>query len=455
MLTRETLYTLLDLDLPQDSPQVTIYAPESGERLNYVCHFIFNHVLKLKSRITTSEQELMTSKGMRVNYSDKEIAGSFRIIPRALLSEKGITIKKPEAVKRGEMIYFYTYEENSLFSYDIFSAVFYFISRYEEWQSYSPDMHQRFEAGEALLYKNQFHLKPVVDIWIEELAEALQKFYPEIKFPERSFRVLSTIDVDNLYAYRAKGLIRSLGASAKDLLKLDLTNLKNRIAVLTGRKQDPFDIYKIISELCHEADIPLIYFFLMRNGTAHDRTVDPASPAFDEVFKTVQDQHAFLGLHPSYNSSVESSLLANEKKLIEKKSGTKVVISRQHYLRFNIRSTPKLLMDLGFEADFSMGFASAAGFRAGTSHPFYYYDFESEKGQPLLFVPFCVMDGVYMVYEKVSPEPAYEEMLKLAKEIKKVKGTFISVFHERTFSDHLYKGFGSLYKNLHRTLKEL
>lgn len=102
-----------------------------------------------------------------------------------------------------------------------------------------------------------------------------------------------------------------------------------------------------------------------------------------------------------------------------------------------------------------MGFASTAGFRAGTSHPFFYYDFNEEAGGSLLMVPFCAMDGAYTVYGKTGPGQAQQELLELARETARVNGFFISVFHERSFSDHLYPGFGTLYKNLHLQLKEL
>jgi hypothetical protein len=100
------------------------------------------------------------------------------------------------------------------------------------------------------------------------------------------------------------------------------------------------------------------------------------------------------------------------------------------------------------KADFSMGFASGAGFRAGTTQPFYFYDFKKEEGTEFLFVPFCAMDGAYFVYNNVSAETAFKELLSLKNEVRKVNGIFLSVFHERTFAEHLYPGFGEMYKKL-------
>jgi hypothetical protein len=157
-------------------------------------------------------------------------------------------------------------------------------------------------------------------------------------------------------------------------------------------------------------------------------------------------------VHPSYYSSDDEKLLSREILQLSKSAGEKIIFSRQHYLRFNIQKTPHLLLQNGIAADFTMGFATQPGFRAGTSHPFYYYDFQQEKGTELLFIPFCAMDGAYSVYREQEHEKMSSDLMAMASEIKKNGGYFITVFHERSFYDHLYPGFGSLYKNLHSQL---
>ncbi|WP_317900141.1 DUF7033 domain-containing protein [Aurantibacillus circumpalustris] len=456
MLSNPYLKTLLDLNVEEADSLFIIYAEQPTKRFSYTCGFIFNHFLKSNYKITSDVLEFKTSKHFKINYSHQKIEGAFQLIPQGLLNEIAITPIKPIPSFKNEMIYFYENNIENVFSYDVFSAVFYFISRYEEWQDFKPDVHGRFEADASLLFQNKFHLKPVVDSWITELTESLKDFYPTLNLPAKTFKIISTIDVDNLYAYRAKGLIRTIGAGIKDMLKLDFKNLKERILVISGRKKDPFDIYEDVSNFCFESKIPLIYFFLFRTGTKYDRTVNPETSCYQSVFQSLKKNYALIGLHPSYHSSVNKDLLISEKNKLTEKVEEKITLSRQHYLRFNIRTTPKQLIENGFDTDFTMGFASSPGFRAGTSHPFYYYDFEVEQSNSkLLFVPFCMMDGVYTVYKNTSAEAAYTEMLTIAKEIKKVKGLFISVFHERTFFDHLYKGYGTLYKNLHLKLKEL
>ncbi|MBX3163469.1 MAG: polysaccharide deacetylase family protein [Bacteroidetes bacterium] len=436
----------LNIDVKPNAPNFIVYAESKTPRLQYVCEFIFNHALNVNVVVTDNWREFQASPYFKINYSQKPCEGVFQINPKGILFQKTVFEKKPEAVFKNDMIYF--------FEHDVFAAVFYFISRYEEWQSVKLDVHRRFEVRQSLLFQHKFHLKPVVDSWILELKNTLQNFYPEINFPEKNFKAISTIDVDNLFAFKHKGFLRTLGASAKDIFKADFKNLSERISVLIGKKKDPFDIYEDVSKFCLDNNIPLFFFFLFKTGTNYDRTVNPQSSAFQNVFQILKKNKANIGIHPSYNSAYEKKLMKEEINLLAEKSEQKINFSRQHYLRFNIRTTPNLLIKKGIIADFTMGFASSVGFRAGTSLPFYYYDFNAERKNELLFVPFCAMDGAYFVYNKLNAETAFNSLLNLANEIKKVNGNFITVFHERTFSARLYPDFGSLYKKIYLKLKE-
>jgi hypothetical protein len=440
-----------------NTPTVLIYCVKPSERLNYVCEFIFNTVLHIRYCITSNFNEFENFKQAKINYSHQDSDIGINITPHTLIFDDQIFDVMPQPTFKNEFIYFFIPEappRQNAFHFDIFSSVFYFISRNEEWQKFEKDKHHRFEAAASILFQSKFHLIPVVDYWILELKAALQTAYPELQFPSKQFKTISTIDVDNLYAYQSKGVFRTLGGALKDILKCDFKNLVQRIKVVNGHEKDPFDIYESVSQFCFKLQIPLIYFFLFKTGTQYDRTVNPKSGAFKRVFNLVKNNHAFIGIHPSYQSAFKNNVLRDELKSMHRQWKDKISLSRQHYLRFDIRNTPNLLLQNGIDVDFTMGYASSPGFRAGTSHPFYYYNFAKEKKTDLLFVPFCAMDGAYLVYEKVDAEKTYQSLINLALEVKKAQGFFITVFHERTFSNHLYPNFGTLYKKLHQQLKE-
>jgi hypothetical protein len=423
---------------------VLVYSPRSSPRLEYVCEFIFRQ-LRLNHRIIHNETELPAFKGLVINYSEKDIEGVLSIIPSGVLFESNVRLHVPASSMFNEL--WLLYPNDSSLGFDVFSAVFYMISRYEEWQEFNADTHNRFEAKESILNKNGILLKPIVDLWILELKLHLLKHYPDTIFPVSDFKTIASIDVDNLFAYKAKGMLRTIGACTKDLLKLDLINLKRRINVIRGINKDPFDIYSPFSEFCFKNNIPLIWFFLMASGNRYDRAVQPTSERYNSVIRKLIQNKSLIGLHPSYFCE-EKKLLSTEKKLLEKNVNTTVVASRQHYLRFNIRSTPAFLLQQGIKYDFTTGFASSPGFRAGTSYPFYYYDFKNEAGGNLLMIPFCAMDGAFTVYDNLNASQTFNQLKNLRDEIKKVGGYFITVFHERTFDDEIARGYGEMYKDL-------
>jgi hypothetical protein len=92
----------------------------------------------------------------------------------------------------------------------MFSAVFYLISRYEEYLPFEPDQYGRFEAGQSLAFRHHFLEEPIVDQWIEMFKSVLTGKYPELHFPAREFRFISTFDVDRPWAYLHKGIWRTL-----------------------------------------------------------------------------------------------------------------------------------------------------------------------------------------------------------------------------------------------------
>jgi hypothetical protein len=407
-----------------EPPGIIIYSQKITPRLKYVCKFVFNQGLLCNYLLTDNESEFISSKLGRINYSDKTFENAINISPNGLLDNGAV---RQPIMDTGK---------NTL---DIFSYIFYFIGRVEEWRSENYDEHGRF-------FDYEFVDEPYVDMQIGELKkELIQKF--KLQFKERKFKFISTIDVDNVYAYRAKPFYRQIGGMLKDL-----KNSFPRLGTILFGKKDPFDEYEMQVELSKKYNVPLIYFFLYRNNTRYDRTIDPNHPEFKKLFRFLNDKGITYGLHPSYDSSRDPSLLKSELELLAKNSGKQIICSRQHYLRFSIRSTPKELFEAGIRYDFTMGMADEPGFKAGTSLPFYYYDLATESELNLLAVPFVMMDGAYYVYEKMDTFTAYNSILGLAEKVKAVNGLFITVVHERSFSDKIAFGWKDLYIKLHETL---
>ena len=64
----------------------------------------------------------------------------------------------------------------------------------------------------------------------------------------------------------------------------------------------------------------------------------------------------------------------------------------------------------GIVEDYSMGYPSHAGFRAGTCNPFRFYDLPGERESELQIMPFQVMDRTLKDYMKLTPGEAVNKI---------------------------------------------
>ncbi|MBS1652958.1 MAG: hypothetical protein JSU07_13210 [Bacteroidetes bacterium] len=428
------LLQLFNAEIADDSPKFILYTSKITPRLEYVCKFIFCHGLNANYKITTSVNEFNKSDFFKINYSENDFDNSFKITPHTFLFEAGVNYSQFFIDKEDSKKYFFK-NKSGVLKHDIFAGIFWHISRVEEWQNVVKDKHERFEAENSFAYKNSFLKRALVDEWLLELKKELEFFFNDLKFRKREFKKIITVDVDNLFAYKHKGLIRTIGAFIKDIYKLKGKNFYKRLRVVLLREEDPFDIYVNLLLKANEYNIPLFYFFLFNTGNKFDRTISPKHKSFKKVFLTLKNNKANFGVHPSYYTLDNHNLLKKEIENFNVAIKSDVKISRQHYLRFNIKTTPKQLLSNGIFADFTMGYASKVGFRASCSIPFYYYDFENETELNILAVPFCAMDGAYSVYKPFNYNEARADLVQLKEYLESLKGNFITVFHERSVSE--------------------
>lgn len=111
------------------------------------------------------------------------------------------------------------------------------------------------------------------------------------------------------------------------------------------------------------------------------------------VSRMLRDEGHDVGLHGSYYSAIDPSILEGQKVKLEDVVGAPVTTTRQHWLHWDACVTPKLQADAGFLADSTVGFNRNIGFRAGTALPYYLYDTETGGALPTLEVPLIFQEG--------------------------------------------------------------
>ena len=158
-----------------------------------------------------------------------------------------------------------------------------------------------------------------------------------------------------------------------------------------------------------------------------------------------------MGLHPSYRSAHNARLFNIEKSLLEFHTGQQIQLCRSHYLLFNLPNDYRMLESNGITDDYTMGYSNNAGFRAGTSLPFHFYDLQEERASKLVIHPFCIMDKTLHANMGLDADAAKHYVLEMAKKVKAVNGEFVTIFHDENQTDAEgfgWEGWSAMYKEL-------
>jgi len=411
-----------------------IYLPEVSPRSEYIFDVIFNYEFGIQYSTTSNFTIFENCTEEKINYSGQRHKDEFYIKASSLLSED--YFKKTDILieEKYQTKVIFPNNESCDLGFDIFSATFYMLSRYEEYLPFTPDKHGRHKATDSLSYKNNFLQIPVVDKWVNQFKNILQKKFPSLKMRTSNFKAILTYDIDVAYKFKGRSFKRNIGTTIKDFLKLDLKNIQSRIQTLWNKQKDPWDVYDYLQETLVQNKLQSIFFFLLGDISKNDRNLNYENPAIKKLVDQIKT-FSEIGIHPSYKSSVFTQKILTEKERLEKIANKIITKSRQHYLKFTLPETYNALTEAGITEDYSMGFPEMAGFRAGTSKPFYFYDLKNEKSTSLKIFPNTLMEGSFMNSQYSQPAGVLENIFNLIDEVKNVNGTFISIWHNHTVSE--------------------
>ena len=425
---------------------ILVYTHKVTPRLRYVFKHVFSRILQIPVSFTTVIEEFIAHNGLKMTYTKAPLGSEFFIRSNDLLFEQGVNDIDITVFSWDDIPCFFNTGSKSALPFDIFAATFYLISRYEEYLPQVRDEHERFTAIQSFAFQNGFLEKPVVDIWALKFLEKLKEKFPEFPYKTRKYRFISTMDVDNAFAYKHKSLVRTTGGFLRDFFSFRLRNVWNRFAVLTNIKKDQYNTFDEVLKLQKVYKHKLLFFFLIGDYTTFDTNVSASKRKFKLLIKNIAD-YAKVGLHPSYFSMKNEVLLKKEKNRLEDILNRSVDKSRQHYLRFSLPETYQNLIDLEVAEDYSMGYASHVGFRASTCTPFYFYDLDFEIQTPLKIVPFALMDTTLNDYLHLTPKQSLGKIRDLRNEVRAVNGTFVTLFHNESLSDYWrWKGWKRVYE---------
>jgi hypothetical protein len=384
-------------------------------------------------RLTSDISIFSNARGPRVWYSNEPCpvtdAVSFQFID--VLWNSGLQDLKPAVCYRNNMPF---PDLDGSGRFDPFAASFFLLSRYEEYTAGSFDEHGRF-SGKQAWGGSSFLQRPWADIWRSEVHTAIQKVFQNYHPAVPGYRTVASIDVDSAFAFRYKGVRRTLGAVVLDFLRLKPGRAFTRLKCVLANEQDPFDTYEFILDSCLAQHIELRCFFLLADRSRYDINIDYRNAQLHERIEDMRDGGVVVGIHPGYESHNDVRIVRTEIARLDTILGEKTLHSRQHFLKFRLPISYRRLLECDIHHDHSMGYADEPGFRAGTAHPFKWFDAERNEITSLKIHPVIVMDTTLRSYQRLDTQEAMEVIARLKTEVRKTGGDFVSLWHNETVAE--------------------
>lgn len=401
----------------------------NSERLQYVLHTVFTERLGIPFTLTHEVNSIDHSMTV-INYSPQKIENTWNILPDSLLSESNLETKNNNYLNPKDSPLQYPNSD-----FDVFSAIFYHLSRYEEYLDSDKDQHLRFKFQNSTLYKNNLLQFPVVDAWINQIKLRLIEMGVEkTAFKKQTFSTQASIDIDSVFAYKGKGLLRFIGAVSNAFLSLNFEELKKRISVVLMGTKDPNDNFDYQLKTLNQKSCN--YFIQVGKYGSFDKNVSPKNVEFKAIINQLYTNNHNIGVHPSYASFNTKDVIESEILTLKNITGKEVKLSRQHFLRFSLPETYQILIELGITEEHSMGYSQMPGFRAGTALPFYWFDLKNNQSTHLKIVPFVCMDVAYKNFLGMNDAQCIENSKGLKKTCKDLNLPFTFVFHNESLSEH-------------------
>ena len=422
-------------------PHFAIIAPASP-RISYVLDWIFKERLQSSYELI-HPNDATTGFDVVISYGNK-IENTLFIPSIGLLQSTGVYQHALQEGFWNELPILYAAEGDLPF--DLFSAVFFLISRYEEYYSKEKDAHERFTPSESILFKLDCLQRPLVDEWILAFSQFITQRYACV-VETKSYRCLPSYDIDLVYKYKRKTIFVLFIKLIQSIYQINFKESKQIFRYLLFIQNDPYDSFSFIKKLHHKIQLKPLYFFLCAlEKTPHDRNVHPHKKWMKKLMGILLEQ-GNIGLHPSYFSYNNKHILKNEKEALEKSLEKEIPLSRQHFIRLQLPHTYRILESLSITDDFSMGYASELGFRAGTGRSFLWYDLEKEACSELRVHPFCFMDATAHYYKKWTAEEAFAAIAKMNDLLKKTNSKLMLVMHNYALgNDQEWEGWQKAYE---------
>lgn len=315
---------------------------------------------------------------------------------------------------------------------DPICETFFFISRIEELQNAVRDEFGRFPTNSMFVHKKDLTKRLIVHEHLNLLSNLITHIYrlthkPLLKKDEwpngKRYACALTHDVDFMRRWRFKSTIKGIFTG----------KATEALASFLRFKKDRWWNFDTILEIEGKRGVKSTFFFM------------PCSPNYKlnkQLLIKLESEGYEIGLHSTSPSDVK--LLSKERTMLETVLGREVSGVRQHYLKIDIPTTYRIIDELKFSYDTTLGFTDLVGFRASFSLPYHPYDPYGSQSFSFLELPLTIMDSA--LFTEVAPPKAKQVIKELIETIKRHKGLLITLWHQRVFNKQEFPLWGDIYK---------
>lgn len=344
---------------------------------------------------------------------------------------------------------------------DLIFSSFFFLSRWEEVESKAADKHGRFPTEESLSYAHQFSQRAVVNEYLKLLLELICRVARLRKIPlvrkcfwpnGEKLAVCLTHDVDIIDKWHLYSLVRAFELIETGQLSSSLKTLWGSFRALVSGK-NPALAFDQLTTTEDKFSFKSSFYFIMGKPKVKallrsDITYDLSKSKILKKAKQVLENGFEVGLHASYNTSLDPDLLLKEKKEVERLIDSPISGLRQHFLRCKIPESWVEQRDSGFLYDTSLGFPDQSGYRASFAFPFYAYDLRNDQKLDLMELPLAIMDRTYSKYLSFSPKQIKQDIIKTFQELEDFGGLVTILWHTHMVDELGFSGYPRLYEKI-------
>ena len=404
--------------------------------IEYIIEFLLHNNKSLASRVGYTADAAQFGRYSVVivpsRFFDDDVYGTKQSEPELPLSSvDGVPLLfgTPKFERQGATLVVYA---------DIVASAYFLLSRYEEFLHPSDrrDAHGRFLGAESLLGRAGFLQRPIVDEYSDLLLKWLSDVGQSVETPAVGFsKIYLTHDVDQLTFYRrlrgfAGGFVRNLKSAS---------GLKTVIKSLLRLENDPAYTFEWMLRQDAQVIDAQSLFFIKSAVKPHKFDYpgyDLKGKDFRKLMSMLKQSGCLVGLHASYASGEQLSLIISEKQKLEDALEQPITMNRWHFLRTLQPTDYEILAKNGIEDDFTVGYADRTGFRLGTSRAVYWINPKTKEVSGLRLHPLTVMDCTlsHSGYMNLPENEAETNVAGILRQIKKHNGEVVFLWHNTVFS---------------------